>query len=69
MNDIPEIKTEELKEKSAQFRAGDKLLLTGTVYTARDAAHKRFAALLGMAFRTENRGSHFAFSLSVPMKK
>ena len=46
MNDIPEIKTEELKEKSAQFRAGDKLLLTGTVFTARDAAHKRFMALL-----------------------
>jgi hypothetical protein len=32
-------------------------------------AAQRFAALLGMAFRTENRGSHFAFSLSVPMKK
>lgn len=46
MNEIPEIKTEELKAKSAQFRAGDKLLLTGTVYTARDAAHKRFMALL-----------------------
>ena len=46
MNDIPEIKAEELKEKSAQFRAGDKLLLTGTVFTARDAAHKRFMALL-----------------------
>ncbi|MBO6140892.1 MAG: fumarate hydratase C-terminal domain-containing protein [Ruminococcus sp.] len=46
MNDIPEIKAEELKEKCAQFRAGDKLLLTGTVFTARDAAHKRFMALL-----------------------
>lgn len=46
MNNIPEIKAEELKEKSAQFRAGDKLLLTGTVFTARDAAHKRFMALL-----------------------
>ncbi len=32
-------------------------------------AAQRFAALLSMAFRTENRGSHFAFSLSVPMKK
>lgn len=29
------------------LRAGDTVLLTGELYTARDAAHKRFAALLG----------------------
>lgn len=28
------------------LRAGDTVYLTGDVYTARDAAHKRFAALL-----------------------
>ena len=28
------------------LRAGEELLLSGTVYTARDAAHKRMAALL-----------------------
>ena len=28
------------------LRAGDKILLSGVVYTARDAAHKRFSALL-----------------------
>ncbi|MBR7038796.1 MAG: fumarate hydratase C-terminal domain-containing protein [Oscillospiraceae bacterium] len=38
------VRTEELK--SAGLRVGEKILLTGTVYTARDAAHKRISALL-----------------------
>ena len=46
MNDIPEIKCEELRAACPKLHAGDKILLTGTVYTARDAAHKRFMALL-----------------------
>lgn len=36
----------ELKEKAPEIHAGDRILLSGTVYTARDAAHKRIAALL-----------------------
>lgn len=40
------IKVEELKEKVPTLHAGDRVLLSGTVYTARDAAHKRIAALL-----------------------
>lgn len=40
-----ELTTEELKEKAKTLRAGDKVLLTGTVYTSRDAAHKRIMAL------------------------
>lgn len=40
------IKVEELKEKAKVLRAGDRVLLTGTVYTSRDAAHKRITALL-----------------------
>lgn len=32
--------------RSAGLHAGDKILLSGIVYTARDAAHKRIAALL-----------------------
>lgn len=34
------------KEKVAQLRAGDRVKLSGTIYTARDAAHKRLFALL-----------------------
>lgn len=36
-----ELNTSELKEKAASLRAGDKVLLSGVVYTSRDAAHKR----------------------------
>lgn len=40
------INTDELKEKAKELKAGDRVLLSGTVYTSRDAAHKRiFAAL------------------------
>lgn len=34
------------KEAAAGLRAGESVLLTGTVYTARDAAHKRLCALV-----------------------
>lgn len=40
-----ELNTTELKEKAKTLRAGDKVLLSGTVYTSRDAAHKRIMAL------------------------
>lgn len=34
------------REKLKPLRAGDTVLLTGTIYTARDAAHARLSALL-----------------------
>ena len=34
------------KEKVREYRAGDRVLVTGTVYTARDAAHKRIVEML-----------------------
>ena len=40
------ISTAELKEKISEIHAGDEVFLSGTVYTARDAAHKRIRALL-----------------------
>lgn len=41
------LRVEELtRERAAQLRAGDRVLLSGTVYTARDAAHKRIFELL-----------------------
>lgn len=36
----------ELREAAPSLRAGQRLLLSGTVYTARDAAHARIAAAL-----------------------
>ena len=41
-----ELNTNELKEKTKELRAGDKVLLSGTVYTSRDAAHKRIKACI-----------------------
>lgn len=36
----------ELKKRASEFRVLDRILLSGTVYTARDAAHKRMMQLL-----------------------
>ena len=41
-----ELNTSELKEKAKTLRAGEKVLLSGTVYTSRDAAHKRIKACI-----------------------
>lgn len=38
--------TENLKENAENLLAGDKIYLSGTVFTARDAAHKRIFELL-----------------------
>ena len=40
----------------SQLRAGDRVVLSGTIYTARDAAHKRLFALL-------DRGEELPFPL------
>lgn len=46
MAEVYEINVSELRDCCGKLRAGDKVLLTGYIYTARDAAHKRFDALL-----------------------
>ncbi len=46
MADAIKIETPLTDEKVAKLKAGDNVLITGTVYTARDAAHKRLVELL-----------------------
>ena len=41
-----EIKTPLTKEKTKELKAGDYVKITGTIYTARDAAHKRMEQAL-----------------------
>ena len=41
-----DLRTEDLKEMAPRLRAGDTVSLTGTLYTARDAAHKRIVAAM-----------------------
>lgn len=50
------INTDEIIEKAPTLRAGDSILLSGTIYTARDAAHKRIFELL-------DRGEELPFPL------
>ena len=51
-----ELNVSELREKAPSLHAGDRVLLSGTVYTARDAAHKRLFELL-------DRGEALPFAL------
>ncbi len=46
MNERKHIFVNELREKASELHAGDGILLSGTVYCARDAAHKRIMALI-----------------------
>lgn len=47
MSESVSLRVEDLtRERAARLRAGDRVLLSGTVYTARDAALKRIFALL-----------------------
>ncbi|MBR3691928.1 MAG: fumarate hydratase C-terminal domain-containing protein [Clostridia bacterium] len=46
MTEPKSFRTEELRARVSELRAGDSLRLSGTVYTARDAAHKRILAAI-----------------------
>lgn len=46
MSETYHLTTDQLRDCLPQLRAGDRVLLSGTIYTARDAAHKRLFALL-----------------------
>ena len=59
--------TEDVIEK---LRAGDKVLITGVIYTARDAAHKRLIALLdeGKALPFDIKGQFIYYVGPTPAK-
>ena len=52
------------KEKLAELKVGDTVLLTGTIYCARDAAHKRLVEMLkegkDLPMDTVNAGIYYA---------
>lgn len=50
------LRTPLTQEQAARLRAGDRVLLSGTLYTARDAAHKKMIEALG-------RGEKLPFAL------
>lgn len=46
MGDLVRIETPLTHEKVAQLKAGDSVLISGTIYTGRDAAHKKMVEAL-----------------------
>lgn len=46
MSETYHLSTDELRSMQETLRAGDRVILSGTIYTARDAAHKRIFSLL-----------------------
>ena len=40
------LSSSQLREYAPQLKCGDRVLLSGTVYTARDAAHKRIVSMM-----------------------
>ena len=43
---MKKINTENIREWAQELKCGDEVFLSGVVYTARDAAHKKIAATL-----------------------
>lgn len=64
------INTAELREMCTTLKVGDKVLLSGTVYTARDAAHKRIFELIEkgetLPFDIKNSVIYFAGPTPTP---
>lgn len=64
------IDTSELREYSKRLCAGDSVRLSGTVYTSRDAAHKRICALLdsgeGLPFELNGAVIYYAGPTPTP---
>lgn len=63
--------TSELKSAIPELKAGDRLLLSGTVYTSRDAAHKRIMSLLdqGLELPYPLEGSVIYYAGPTPAQK
>ncbi|MGN0612298.1 MAG: FumA C-terminus/TtdB family hydratase beta subunit [Porcipelethomonas sp.] len=63
----------QLKEYAHELKAGDKILLSGTVYTSRDAAHKRIMQLIEsggeLPYAIENAVIYYAGPTPAPEGK
>ena len=59
MSEAKRLTTAQLPQMVGELKAGDRVLLSGTIYTARDAAHKRIFQLLdqGKALPFELKGA------------
>ena len=73
MSEPRRINAQELKKHAGELKAGDKILLTGTVYTSRDAAHKRIMELIDkgekLPYDIENAVIYYAGPTPAPEGK
>jgi len=73
MSEIRKFNAADLKANSANLKAGDKILLSGWVYTSRDAAHKRINALIDsgekLPYDLENAVIYYAGPTPAPEGK
>ncbi len=64
------INTKDLSTVAAEIKAGDRVILSGTVYTARDAAHKKIFELLDegspLPFELQNSAIYYAGPTPTP---
>ena len=70
MSEQRKINVTQLRELAPELKAGDKIFLSGTVYTSRDAAHKRIMALLEngekLPYEIENAVIYYAGPTPAP---
>ena len=64
------ISADSLRSAAPELKAGDKVLLSGVIYTARDAAHARFFSLLdrGLPLPFELNGAVIYYAGPTPQK-
>jgi fumarate hydratase subunit beta len=64
------VNTKDIASAAKTLRAGDKILLSGTIYTARDAAHKRIFELIDkggqLPFEMKNATIYYAGPTPTP---
>ena len=67
---MTEYKISEMNEWIETLKAGDHILISGTIYTARDAVHKKWKELLKnsqkLPISLENTGIYYAGSAATP---
>ena len=68
MENRKNFRAEDAWDHAAELKAGDMILLSGTIYTARDAAHKRMMSLLdeGKPLPFELRGAAIYYAGPTP---
>lgn len=73
MSKIRKIDASELKKYAHALKAGDKILLSGIVYTSRDAAHKRIMEMIekgeNLPYNIENAVIYYAGPTPAPKGK